>query len=373
MKRDVADLSIRDLAELFYTIEFPEYQREPNVWTLEQKQRLVDSLLRRFDISAIYVYEREDAAWECIDGRQRLNAIMSFLGRNANDEDHNGFRIAIANEVVEDEDGDLLILDRLSFGEMRERAGDTPEIARRLDALLEYPLTVVRLSDVQSAEEFNLQFLRLNLGTLINAGEKLNAMVGALRNVIFLPDGLGSHPFLERASVPTRRFAIQQIAAQLVMQATSFHRRESFTRTRHVDLQRFFKEQFNLDPDVDDVVHELQDVLDRLEAAGDDWAGLLRNRAITVSLVLLAWVRHRDGQFDADEFARFATRFVADLAEKATAMRELRPDVQSSQAYLIDFQRHVTQAAVEKYAVEQRHAILVRQFEAFRTSGHLEQ
>ena len=45
----------------------------------------------------------------------------------------------------------------------------------------EYPLTVIRLSGSETEKEFNLQFARLNLGTIINSGEKLHAMVGELR------------------------------------------------------------------------------------------------------------------------------------------------------------------------------------------------
>ena len=70
---------------MFVDIEFPEYQREPDIWSRDQKQRLLDSILRRFDISSVYFYRREDNGLECIDGRQRINAIMSFLEENEAD------------------------------------------------------------------------------------------------------------------------------------------------------------------------------------------------------------------------------------------------------------------------------------------------
>ena len=40
------------------SIDFPEYQREPNVWNLYKKQRLIDSILRGFDIAPIYVFKK---------------------------------------------------------------------------------------------------------------------------------------------------------------------------------------------------------------------------------------------------------------------------------------------------------------------------
>lgn len=53
------------------------YQRKL-VWTLEEKQKLVDSLLRKYPVPAILLAESE-SRYEIIDGLQRLNAIMSFI------------------------------------------------------------------------------------------------------------------------------------------------------------------------------------------------------------------------------------------------------------------------------------------------------
>ncbi len=54
------------------------YQRKL-VWTLEEKQRLIESILNKYPIPAILLAEREHAAtYEIIDGLQRLHAIISF-------------------------------------------------------------------------------------------------------------------------------------------------------------------------------------------------------------------------------------------------------------------------------------------------------
>ena len=103
MKRTPGVLTVKDLSRSFLDIEFPEYQREPNLWSRDQKQRLIDSILRTFDIASVYFYQRDDDVRECIDGRQRLNAIASFLGDNPSDE-HNGFEIRLDNEISDDRD-----------------------------------------------------------------------------------------------------------------------------------------------------------------------------------------------------------------------------------------------------------------------------
>lgn len=56
------------------------YQRKL-VWTLEEKQKLIESILKKYPIPAILVAEREGVAgaYEIIDGLQRMQAIVSFI------------------------------------------------------------------------------------------------------------------------------------------------------------------------------------------------------------------------------------------------------------------------------------------------------
>jgi hypothetical protein len=54
------------------------YQRKL-VWTLEEKQKLVESVLRRYPIPAILLAERDSGDYEVIDGLQRLHTLMSFI------------------------------------------------------------------------------------------------------------------------------------------------------------------------------------------------------------------------------------------------------------------------------------------------------
>ena len=56
------------------------YQRKL-VWTLEEKQKLIESILKKYPIPAILIAERESmpGTYEIIDGLQRLHAIVSFI------------------------------------------------------------------------------------------------------------------------------------------------------------------------------------------------------------------------------------------------------------------------------------------------------
>ncbi|WP_080436852.1 GmrSD restriction endonuclease domain-containing protein [Burkholderia ubonensis] len=56
------------------------YQRKL-VWTLREKQKLIESILRKYPVPGILLAEREDekGTFEIIDGLQRLQAIVSFI------------------------------------------------------------------------------------------------------------------------------------------------------------------------------------------------------------------------------------------------------------------------------------------------------
>lgn len=55
------------------------YQRKL-VWTLEEKQKLIGSILKKYPIPAILIAERPKVGtYEIIDGLQRLHSIVSYI------------------------------------------------------------------------------------------------------------------------------------------------------------------------------------------------------------------------------------------------------------------------------------------------------
>lgn len=361
-------MSVRELQSRFLEIDFPEYQREPDIWSRDQKQRLIDSMLRRFDIASIYMYQRDDRGLECIDGRQRLNAIMSFLGENENDHRDNAFPLKVHNEISSAIESPFRNLEGLSFPHIREMLDD-PLAGEATSAILDYPLTVVYLSGFAEPDEFNLQFLRLNLGTLINAGEKLHAMVGGMRDILFESERVGGHPFFELVRIPTRRFAKELTAAQVVLQAFSRRETGSFTRARHPDLQRFVKTNEGA-TESDPIVAEIAQTLDALYEHAGDVGEILRNRAMTVSVVLLAWERTLYATPSrVAEFRSFLDAFIARLRWQVDNMKRFAVD--DRYEYLVEFQRHLTQAAVERPAVTRRHELLSREFDRWLAGSQL--
>lgn len=144
-------------------LRIPDVQRDL-VWTKSQKQLLIDSLFKEYDIPKFYFQlkiEDKKKIYYVIDGQQRLNAIFSFLNSelemsddadNVNDEE-------IAKKKYSDLSTDL----------QTEFSG--------------YNLDIVILEDY-SQEEIDEAFLRLQNGTPLKAAEKRRAVAGSMRTVI---------------------------------------------------------------------------------------------------------------------------------------------------------------------------------------------
>ena len=375
MEKTIERWSVDDLRQRYPQIDFPEYQREPNLWSLTEKQRLIDSMLRSFDIAPLYLYKHNSGSIDCVDGRQRIGTMMSFLGANGEDP-HDKFDFKILNEIYEENPPFFGPLDGKTYAEISRLRDETEEeedsddpiaalVRQFLDRLHKYKLNIVMLSGSDRPEEFNLQFTRLNLGAIINSGEKLHAMVGDLRDACFY--GLGQHSFLqETTSIPTRRYAREQVAAQILAQVFSLLEFGKYGRTRHIDLQRQFKLKSRLDEAQKATVEKVSNLLDLLGPAFQG-KNVLRNRAITVSTVLLAWNREIETPDEAASLASFVDEFAHRLGWQVGKGL----DVDIEYRYLTDFQRNVNQASAESYSVEARAQALDEEFTRWLDTGKL--
>ena len=332
-------------------------------------------MVRQFDIASLYFYIHDDDSIDCVDGRQRIGAIMSFLGENEeNDKDDNGFVFRLRNEIYNDKDHKYSSLENKCFKELKNLSKeDSPDkelqqVAKKLiNAFENYPLTIIQLSESKQAEEFNLQFTRLNLGTIINSGEKLHAMVGDLRDECF--EGIGKHEFLESTKIPTRRYSKEQLAAQILAQVFSFEATKEketreYARTRHFDLQRLFKQYYELGEKEKEWIENTKQVMNRLKTAFSESLAL-KNRAIVVSTVLLAY----EADDNSPQFAADLAEFIGGFVSRLNRQVKKGFDYDNEFRYLLDFQRHVTQASVEKPAVNARAEMLNQEFEFWKKSG----
>ena len=170
----------------------PDYQR-PSVWTKNQKQMLIDSILRDYDIPKIYLHEVAKDKYDVIDGQQRIRTIWSFyddefpLAKDA--DDVNGH--VVANKKYSELD---------------------PDVTDIIDI---YNLDLVILDNI-SDDEIREMFLRLQNGTSLKAQEKRNAIPGKMRDYV---KSIAAHQFFDKVHFKDSRFTYDLISAQMCLLA----------------------------------------------------------------------------------------------------------------------------------------------------------
>ncbi len=346
--------TIEELSKSINSIEFPEFQREPTVWDLEKKQRLIDSILRDFDISSMYFYKKEDGGYDCIDGRQRINAILSFLEINDADEADNAFHLKIENEIYDDE-GYFNDVDKKRFSSF------SPKWRKHF---LNYKLNIVEITEVEHDEELNLLFLRLQIASVLNAGEKLNAMTGDIRDWIFYT--LVKHEFFKLIRIPKRRYAREQVAAQIALNAFSKRDNGAFQRSRYIDLQDFFKRYNRFSAHDKKLIKEMEYNFDIIVKYFGEKLKYINNRAIAVSIYLFVSEMLEPGK--EKEIKKFVEFFIKFLK---TLKWEIPKGVEMDKPYydLLKFQTNITQAAGEKTAIQKRQDFLNEYFYFYKKKG----
>lgn len=80
-----ATKSVSDLVNLYRNRQLnlePGFQRQ-SVWNDRDRMKLIDSILRNYPLPAIFLYKRDengDFIYDVIDGKQRLESILKFIG-----------------------------------------------------------------------------------------------------------------------------------------------------------------------------------------------------------------------------------------------------------------------------------------------------
>lgn len=82
VKTDAYQMSVGELINMYRDGELiinPDFQRLFR-WEIGQKSKLIESLLLGIPLPSIFVFEKEDAKWELIDGLQRISTLLEFMG-----------------------------------------------------------------------------------------------------------------------------------------------------------------------------------------------------------------------------------------------------------------------------------------------------
>jgi len=336
--RRIENWTIEKLHKLRPNISFPEYQRQPNLWSPEKKRRLIDSILRDIDIPKIYLNETKDGDIEVVDGTQRLWSIWEFID----------------DELQIEVEGDFK-----KFSELTKRQADT---------VRNFKLQVVIFEDVED-EYLRELFLRLQLGLLLVTGEKLRASTGMMKDFVFRK--VATHKFMDALKISNRRYAKETLAAQIAINSFARAKMASFARTRYEDLLAFFKE-YEQPPGQDLEIFRKQSkailsTLDELWKCFGSRAGELSNRSYLLSVYLL-FEEIRSTLKTAKDEKKFV-EFVFTLWRRLR--QEVSAGIDRTNRELYAFETMLSSASGERYQIERRHQRLRDYYAHFRQTGDI--
>jgi Protein of unknown function DUF262 len=210
---DSYPMSIGELTNLFREHELvisPAFQRLFR-WDLEQKSRLIESILLGIPLPSIFVSQSEDGKWELVDGLQRVSTILQFQGLLV---DHSNLVLegtkylpSLEGKVWDDEDASICLTDAQRLDFKRSKI-DIKIIKRDSSADTKYDL-----------------FQRLNsYGSPLQPQEIRNAMlVGVNSEFAEWVTGLAAHPaFVDSLNLPDAQLG-EKYNEELVLRFLYLH------------------------------------------------------------------------------------------------------------------------------------------------------
>ncbi len=317
----------------------PPYQRMSDVWPMEKRQLLIDSILNGYDVPKFYFHEFFPARtiggkkfkYAIVDGKQRLETIFSFIeGRFALDPDMD----FIADPEVKP--------GGLTYAELARKH---PDLKTRFDGFV-LPIISILTEDTELIEDM---FSRLNEAVPLNAAEKRNALGGPVPPRI---RDITKHKFFtEKLPFNNKRYRHFDVATKFLYIAQRGH----LADTKKVHLDDFVKaHRDNKTTDaVAALTAETSQSLDDMAAVFVDGDALLRSVGTTVLYYFLFLDARKNGWTDNLSRADFEA-FDDVRIKNRTAAEE---DVSKANFNLLEYDR-LTQSPNDAVALRFRYAVL---------------
>ena len=353
-QRELKSIPIKEFIDDYvYRIDLDaDYQRE-KIWSKRNQEDLLDSIIQNIDIPKMYlarVTGEENFDYECIDGKQRMTTLLSFFKPEPNGE--NPLAIRVAGE-------------KYTYKRLKE---DLPKLAKKIE---DFQLTFVIYPEIDDDDFLREIFRRLQLGVRLNSGELLNSHTGSIRDFIYEEMGKDA-PFLRQTGLSEKRYSRQFTLAQICINSFSRNETSKFVRARYDDLEDFFKEKYKLGKNDENLVR-IREVLGFMDRHFEERAKIISSRAVAVSAYL--FVEGLWGRKESRLVPTFAEFFVALLEEIKSNLKLLSNfEKPANPMILEEFQKYISQASVEPYAIKRRDQFLERAFQHYlspKTKGKI--
>lgn len=325
-------------------VKDPPYQRNGDVWALEKKQLLIDSIINRYDIPKIYFHKfdrdevrRTGKQYAVIDGRQRLETIVKFIeGRFSLGDDFEYLEDAKVNAA------------RMTYAELGK---SYPKIKSRFDAF-SLPIVTVETDDIELIEDM---FSRLNEAVPLNSAEKRRAVGG---DVVKAVDDVAKHEFFaKKVRFSNKRYQHKETAIRALFLEHNL-RLGKIVDTKKPLLDAFAKEfKTSHTAHVQKLESEISSLLADLVPIFIDSDPLLIAQA-TVPVYLLTYRQFKtDGK--ADKFAR--TRLIKFNEDRTANRVAAERDIAVADYDLLEYDRLSQQGTNDANSIRERVRILSEQ------------
>ena len=354
IRRELKSIPVKEfIDDYIYRIDLDaDYQRE-KIWSREDQEKLMDSIIINIDIPKMYlarVKGNENFDYECIDGKQRMATLLNFFKpERAGD---SPLTLRVGGE-------------RYTYKQLRK---EIPQLARKIE---DYELAFVIYPEIEDEVFLREIFRRLQLGVRLNSGELLKTHTGAIRDFVYKEMGKDA-PFLRHTNLSEKRFSRQFTLAQICINSFSRSEAGDFVRARYDDLEDFFEEKYNLDERDENLVR-IRKVLRIMDRHFGEEARSISSRAVAVSAYLFVeglYVQKKPRLIP--DFVTFYVKLLDEIKNNLKLLSRFRE--RTNPTILEEFQKYISQASVEPYAIKRRNLFLEKAFEHYvdpKTKGKI--
>lgn len=322
MKLELRSKAIDKVYKRRDRIEMPDFQRE-EVWPDKKKRLLIDSILRGWHLPKFYFRKLDEGTFECVDGQQRLTSIWEFFD-------------------------DALEVDP----DTARRVGGARYSSLPDDVSDDFDDFEIDIEEIEDATDGDLEelFKRLQLGTPLNTAEKINAIQGELRD--FCHEMAAKPFFREKIGLKNTRYThFEAVAKWAFVEARGIQ-----PQMRYPQLESLLREN-RVFSRSSDTARRISGALDFLNTAFPGRCSLVRNRANTLSICMLAGRAQAQKLID-EPYARAFREFIQTFFKQLAA--EVEKGVKATDRELIRYQNAITSGSTGGDSIRARIEILTK-------------
>ncbi len=323
----------------------PEYQRNGDIWSLEKRQLLIDSILNDYDLPKLYFHaldmkekNKSGIEYAVIDGRQRLETIWKFIDGD----------FPLADDFVYYKNPKVKAA-KLTYADL---AINYPQLKMIFDSF-ELPIILVETDDLELIDDM---FSRLNEAVPLNAAEKRNAFGGPMAKAI---NNVAQHNFfINKVRFSNHRYQYKEVAARLLFLLHSIQRKKIID-TKKVYLDSFVKEfKDNKKLNTKAIEKEALDLLDIMDGIFSKKDVLLKSQGIVPIYFLL--FKEADASSMLGKIGRSGLLQFQHSIKKNKEIAE--QDITKANFDLIEFDRLSQQGTNDANSIKERLRIIKEKF-----------